>query len=151
MRPKLSVRGIRTGLGCMLCAGLLSGAAATEAQATTLIKSDLEFVLQQIKIAEAHAAGGALSGTGANQISNPLFPYGLRTVDGEDNNLIAGPEAVRRRGQRLHAAAAARLRAGRAARPSIPTGPGPRRSATRRRTSRRAASCRTPSRAPSAT
>jgi hypothetical protein len=74
----------------MLCAGALSGAAATEAQATSLIRSDLDFVLQQIKIAEAHSAGGALSGTGPNQISNPLFPYGLRTVTGEDNNLIPG-------------------------------------------------------------
>src|SRR5688572_4002159 len=87
MRPKLNTRALRAGLGCLVCAGAL-GAGAAQAQAATLIKSDLEFVLQQIKIAEGHAAGGSLLGPGANQISNPLFPYGLRTVSGEDNNLI---------------------------------------------------------------
>ena len=92
MRPKMGMRRIRAGLGCVLCAGVLSASAATEAQATSLIRSDLEFVLEQIEVAEAHAAGGALSGTGPDQISNPLFPYGLRTVTGEENNLIAGQE-----------------------------------------------------------
>jgi Ca2+-binding RTX toxin-like protein len=69
---------------------LFGGAGVAEAEAATLIRSDLDFVLEQIKISENHAAGGQLSGTGPNQISNPLFPYGLRTVDGEMNNLIPG-------------------------------------------------------------
>src|SRR5262245_47288784 len=55
------------------------------------IKSDLEFILAQIKIAEAHAAGQPLFG------SNGLVPaynlsLGLRTVDGSYNHLIAGQE-----------------------------------------------------------
>jgi hypothetical protein len=53
-----------------------------------IIKHDLQFILQQIKIAEAHAAGGDL----ATLIGNPLLPYGLRTVDGSYNNLIPGRE-----------------------------------------------------------
>ena len=45
----------------------------------TLIRSDLEFILQQIIAAE--------SGT---QPTDPLLPFGLRTVDGSNNNLIEG-------------------------------------------------------------
>ena len=54
----------------------------------TLIRSDLDFILQQIQIAEAHAAGGDL----ATLVSNPFAPLGLRTVDGSYNNLVAGQE-----------------------------------------------------------
>lgn len=55
------------------------------------IKSDLQFILDQIKIAEAHAAGQPLYGPGG------LIPHynqslGLRTVDGKDNNLLPGQE-----------------------------------------------------------
>ncbi|HEY2875736.1 MAG TPA: peroxidase family protein [Reyranella sp.] len=55
------------------------------------IKSDLEFILAQIKIAEAHAAGQPLFGT------NGLVPaynlsLGLRTVDGTHNHLLPGQE-----------------------------------------------------------
>ena len=53
-----------------------------------LVKHDLEFILKQIKIAEAHANGGDL----ADLVGNPLAPYGLRTVDGSFNNLIPGRE-----------------------------------------------------------
>src|SRR5665648_80776 len=53
-------------------------------------KSDLEFILQQIKIANAHPDGDVPIGTGTNQISSPLLPFGLRTVDGTYNNLIPG-------------------------------------------------------------
>ncbi|SCZ13531.1 peroxidase family protein [Microvirga guangxiensis] len=67
-----------------------------------LVKHDLEFILKQIKIAEAHTAaidgiqgektpekiGDALR----EQVDNPLLPYGLRTVDGAYNNLIPGHE-----------------------------------------------------------
>lgn len=45
------------------------------------IKSDLEFILQQIFIAEAHAAGQSLS----ELLPNSQVPWGLRTVDGSDN------------------------------------------------------------------
>ncbi|WP_198374401.1 peroxidase family protein [Neoroseomonas rubea] len=72
----------------------------------TLVKHDLEFILRQIKIAEAHAAGTALTDIrvdaagnvvgatdpGALAISNTLLPYGLRTVDGSYNNLNPGRE-----------------------------------------------------------
>ncbi|WP_246529106.1 peroxidase family protein [Microvirga zambiensis] len=70
----------------------------------SLVKHDLEFILKQIKIAEAHSAGTPLSeiyidangnvvpaGTpgAVLAISDPLVPYGLRTVDGSYNNLTA--------------------------------------------------------------
>ena len=51
-----------------------------------LIKSDLEFILQQILIAEAHAAGADL----ASLLPNEFAMFGLRTVDGSYNNLVPG-------------------------------------------------------------
>lgn len=63
-----------------------------------LVKHDLEFILQQIEIAEAHAAGGDLAQLVAGYNGNDgltqahLLPYGLRTVDGSYNNLIPGRE-----------------------------------------------------------
>ena len=68
-----------------------------------LVKHDLEFILKQIKIAEAHAAGGDLrklvaeaGGLDTNAATTPtqafLLPYGLRTVDGTYNNLVDGRE-----------------------------------------------------------
>jgi Ca2+-binding RTX toxin-like protein len=48
-----------------------------------LIRSDLEFILQQIEIAEAHAAGEDLP----TLVGDPTSPFGLRTVDGSFNNL----------------------------------------------------------------
>src|SRR5262249_14182909 len=51
-----------------------------------LIKSDLEFILQQIQIAEAHAAGADLT----TLIPNVQVPFGLRTVDGTFNHLVPG-------------------------------------------------------------
>ncbi|TWC27050.1 hemolysin type calcium-binding protein, partial [Pseudomonas sp. SJZ079] len=50
------------------------------------IKSDLEFILQQILIAEAHAAGADLR----DLVPNTEVAFGLRTVDGSFNNLIDG-------------------------------------------------------------
>ncbi len=50
--------------------------------------SDLSFILTQIKIAEAHSAGTPLT----ELVTNPLLPFGLRTVDGTLNNLIPGRE-----------------------------------------------------------
>ena len=59
-----------------------------------LTKHDLNFILAQIKIAEAHAAGGDLAELVAGYNGNDgfaqahLLPYGLRTVDGSYNNLL---------------------------------------------------------------
>lgn len=69
----------------------------------TLVKHDLEFILKQIHIAEAHSDGGDLAqlvaeagqaaGAGdAAPLQAHLLPYGLRTVDGSYNNLLAGRE-----------------------------------------------------------
>jgi hypothetical protein len=73
--------------------------AAPVGQGFTLNTSDLRFILKQIKIAEAHATregpngeavpGQPLLGTGPHQIASPLLPYGLRAVDGSENNLVA--------------------------------------------------------------
>ncbi|MBS1171439.1 MAG: heme peroxidase, partial [Proteobacteria bacterium] len=49
-------------------------------------KSDLLFILDQIRIAEAHAAGQNL----LDLVPNTELPFGLRTVDGSFNNLVAG-------------------------------------------------------------
>lgn len=70
-----------------------------------LVRHDLEFILKQIKIAEAHSAGTPLADIRMDEqgkvlvpgdvgydaavpaISHPLAPSGLRTVDGSYNNL----------------------------------------------------------------
>ncbi len=50
------------------------------------IRSDLEFILQQILIAQA----GGVDGTNLiNVLPNVQVPWGLRTVSGEFNNLVA--------------------------------------------------------------
>ncbi|RAI66487.1 heme peroxidase [Pseudomonas fluorescens] len=49
----------------------------------SFIKSDLEFILEQIFIAERHAAGVSL----ADMLPNVEVPFGLRTVSGIYNNL----------------------------------------------------------------
>ncbi len=51
-------------------------------------KSDLEFILQQILIAEAQAAGA----DPASLVGHFTLPFGLRTVDGTFNNLLPGNE-----------------------------------------------------------
>ncbi len=56
--------------------------------AVKLNQHDLQFILDQIKIAEAHAAGTPLS----DLVDSTLLPYGLRTVDGSYNNLVPGRE-----------------------------------------------------------
>ena len=53
-----------------------------------LNQHDLEFILKQIKIAEAHTAGTPLT----DMIVQPHLPYGLRTVDGSYNNILPGRE-----------------------------------------------------------
>src|SRR5262245_20963966 len=52
------------------------------------IRSDLEFILDQIIIAERQAAGESL----LDILPNVQVPFGLRTVDGSLNNLVAGNE-----------------------------------------------------------
>ncbi|MFZ6049905.1 peroxidase family protein, partial [Pseudomonas sp. CR3202] len=51
-----------------------------------LIRSDLQFILDQILIAEQHAAGADL----LSLLPNSRVPFGLRTVDGSLNNLVVG-------------------------------------------------------------
>ncbi|HET6720662.1 MAG TPA: peroxidase family protein, partial [Rhodocyclaceae bacterium] len=50
------------------------------------IQSDLEFILDQIIIAERNAAGESLT----DLLPNTEVSFGLRTVDGSFNNLVAG-------------------------------------------------------------
>ncbi len=57
----------------------------------TYIRSDLDFILDQIKIAEAHAAGQPLYGPGG-LVPSYTLSLGLRTVDGTFNNLLPGQE-----------------------------------------------------------
>ncbi|MEA2322166.1 MAG: hypothetical protein QOD81_2016, partial [Solirubrobacteraceae bacterium] len=75
--------------------GRAQAAPAPPGQGFTLNAGDLRFILKQIKIAEHHATtesgpGAPLVGPGEFQIANPLLPYGLRTVDGSENNLQPG-------------------------------------------------------------
>lgn len=69
------------------------------AQRFNVNSADLAFILKQIKIAEMHAGRDAppISLTDAIQLiyglsasDAALSPFGLRTVDGRDNNLLAG-------------------------------------------------------------
>jgi Ca2+-binding RTX toxin-like protein len=57
----------------------------------TYIRSDLEYILDQIKIAEAHAAGQPLYGEGG-LVPAYNVSAGLRTVDGSYNHLLPGQE-----------------------------------------------------------
>jgi hypothetical protein len=52
--------------------------------AVTFNNSDLQFILDQIEIAEANAAGTPL----IDLFANVTLPFGLRTVDGSLNNLV---------------------------------------------------------------
>ena len=54
----------------------------------TVNKHDLQFILEQIRIAEAHASGTPLT----ELVDSPLLPLGLRTVDGSYNNIVPGRE-----------------------------------------------------------
>ena len=77
-----------------------TSSAATVGQGFTVTAADLAYILKQIKIAEAHVANttpatgpcGALLGKGVNQVPDAITSYGLRTVDGSCNNLLAGRE-----------------------------------------------------------
>jgi Ca2+-binding RTX toxin-like protein len=77
-----------------------ASAVAPVGQGFTVTPADLAFILQQIKIAEAHVATttpetglcSTLIGPGPDQIASPLLSLGLRTVDGSCNNLEPGQE-----------------------------------------------------------
>lgn len=88
----LSVQGCGPGTRAPGAVAEKRAAAAPVGQGFTLNASDLRFIFQQIKISENHAAGGSLLGPGPNQIGDPRLPYGLRTVDGSFNNLVAGQQ-----------------------------------------------------------
>lgn len=75
--------------------------------AFTLNVADLAFILRQIKVAEAHSQGTALTQIYVDAAGNvvpsntpgamlaipdPHVPVGLRTVDGQYNNIVAGRE-----------------------------------------------------------
>ncbi|MNF76591.1 hypothetical protein D3C84_587080 [compost metagenome] len=53
-----------------------------------LIRADLQFILDQIKFSERHAAGESL----LDILPNSRGAFGLRTVDGSLNNLVPGQE-----------------------------------------------------------
>lgn len=61
----------------------------------TVTQLDLDFILKQIKIAEAstNPLTGAVENLAA-LVGSPLLPYGLRTVDGTWNNLLPGQERL---------------------------------------------------------
>ena len=88
-----------TPLTVLAPAAVLAPADAAVGAGFQITPADLAFILKQIKIAERHAATytpqnpcGTLVGDGPNQIRSPLLSFGLRTVDGSCNNLIAGQE-----------------------------------------------------------
>ena len=80
--------------------GLGVQAAPIVGQGFTVSAPDLSYILDQIKIGEAHVVNttpatgpcGALVGTGPDQVPNVLLSFGIRTVDGSCNNLQTGQE-----------------------------------------------------------
>jgi hypothetical protein len=66
--------------------------AAPVSQGFNIDAGDLRFIYEQILVAQDHAAGGTLLGSGPNQVSDPQLPRGLRTVDGSYNNLVPVPD-----------------------------------------------------------
>ncbi|MEQ9093999.1 MAG: peroxidase family protein, partial [Miltoncostaeaceae bacterium] len=76
--------------GAVAAMAVAGGVTAGNAGAVTVVRGDLDFILKQIRIAENHAAGGALVGPGPDQVPNAALPWGLWTVDGSLNNLVPG-------------------------------------------------------------
>jgi len=89
MRFRLAAHSAAAALVCV--ATLIAGTNA--AHAVEPNGADMDFILAQIKKAEAHAAGGELVGPGADQVGSETLPFGLRTVNGRSNNLIPGQDA----------------------------------------------------------
>lgn len=70
-------------------------AATDETPAFVLTQNDLEFILRQIHVSESHAAGNPLRCASDTDMSGKCVngdarTLGVRTVDGSDNNLLAG-------------------------------------------------------------
>jgi Ca2+-binding RTX toxin-like protein len=97
-RRVLAIAGVAAiGVGTAFAATGVNAATppSTVGEGFTVSPSDLNHILRQIKIAEAHVANttpanapcGALLGTGPDQIASPLISAGLRTVSGICNNL----------------------------------------------------------------
>jgi Ca2+-binding RTX toxin-like protein len=82
----------RAAAAALICAATLVGG-TNAAFAVEPDGADIDFILAQIKKAEAHAAGGQLLGPGADQVGDVTLPYGLRTVNGRHNNLVPGQES----------------------------------------------------------
>ncbi len=65
----------------------------SEGNGVHFIRGDLDFILQQIKIAEGHSgAYGTPSVPLTELLPNSRVAFGLRTVDGSFNNLLPGQE-----------------------------------------------------------
>ncbi|MEO8265174.1 MAG: peroxidase family protein, partial [Ilumatobacteraceae bacterium] len=87
-------------VGGLMVTSLGAQAAPVVGQGFTVSAADLRYILDQIKIGEAHVVNttpatgpcGALLGNGPDQIPNALLSFGIRTVDGSCNNLQAGQE-----------------------------------------------------------
>ena len=107
MKLTLRTRLLAPLLATSLMAAALVVPAALPAQAAPvgagfqLTVADLKFILQQIRISETHAtkegatlgaitAPTSLTGPGVNDIPDPRLPWGLRQVDGRNNNLTTG-------------------------------------------------------------
>jgi Ca2+-binding RTX toxin-like protein len=88
-----------------LTAGSAAAVVGPVGNGFTVTTGDIAFILKQIKIAEAHSAAfrsgtnpdkagdpeycASLIGTGPDHVPDALTAYGLRTVDGGCNNLVA--------------------------------------------------------------
>ena len=100
-RRRIVSAAVAAGVALAGLPGTQAAHAAPEGPGFALTVPDLQFILQQIKIAEAHAtregnnlgqvvAPTSLIGNGANDIPDPRLPWGLRQVDGRNNNLVSG-------------------------------------------------------------
>ncbi|MBA2637049.1 MAG: hypothetical protein H0U79_02310 [Solirubrobacterales bacterium] len=76
-------------------------AVAAPGQGFNLNAGDMKFILKQINRREPRdqgersgqpVPGQPLVGPGEFQIANPLLPFGLRTVDGSENNIQPGQD-----------------------------------------------------------
>ena len=102
-------RQVRAGFSVLVSLALVAGNVGTASAVRPavvsrigLIQSDMEYILHQIKIAEAHPDGATLCtdptfptnpAACPTEVTSTTLPYGLRTVDGHDNNLVAGRSA----------------------------------------------------------
>ena len=101
-----SGRQVRAGFALLLSITLIGGTAGVAsavrpafASRIGLIQSDMEYILAQIKISEAHPDGATLCtdpqfpanpAVCTTEVTDPTLPYGVRTVDGRHNNLVTG-------------------------------------------------------------